>query len=164
MATIHEGGCLCRAVRYRVHGAPLRTLVCHCRFCQKVTGSSFHANSVFVMESIELTGFVGVYTHVSETSGQGVHLHFCPVCATTVSLTFERWPQYRAMSRGTFDDPGWLPVDAHIWTESAQAGSVLPAGTDCYRRGRVDADGTVQVPERFATPVPVGLDQPQPAS
>lgn len=150
---LHEGGCLCRAVRYRVRGAALRTLVCHCRFCQKMTGSAFYANAVFPIGAVELEGALHTYSHTSETSGKAVHVHFCPACGTTLSLTFERWPEYRAISRGTFDDPQWVSIEAHIWTGSAQEGVILPAGIDCYRHARTNLDGSFEAAERFAAPV-----------
>lgn len=150
---LHEGGCLCGAVRYRVRGPALRTLVCHCRFCQKMTGSTSYANAVFPVEAVDVMGTPGSYTHTSEASGKAVHVHFCPRCGTTVSLTFERWPQYRAISRGTFDDPDWVSVEAHIWTDSAQEGVILPAGIDCYRHARANLDGSIEAAERFAAPI-----------
>ena len=39
--TIHEGGCLCGAVRYRVEGEPALSSVCNCTSCQRRTGSAF---------------------------------------------------------------------------------------------------------------------------
>ena len=158
MTAMHEGGCLCGAVRYRVRGPALRTLVCHCRFCQRMTGSTSYANAVFPIGAAEFLGQLATYTHTSETSGKAVHLHFCATCATTVSLTFDRWPEYRALSRGTFDDPDWVSIDAHVWTESAQDGVVLPASTDCYRRARMNLDGSLEAAERFAQPVAAKRD------
>ena len=149
MSAINEGGCLCGSVRYRATGVPLRTLVCHCRFCQKMTGSSFYAESMFPVDAVEINGRLDVYDHRSVTSGKAVHVHFCPRCGTTVTLTFDRWPEYRAISRGTFDDPNWVDIGSHIWTESAQSGTVLPAQTDCFRQARMSLDGTPEVPERF---------------
>ena len=29
MSEIHEGGCVCRAIRYRVNGTPLRVSACY---------------------------------------------------------------------------------------------------------------------------------------
>lgn len=150
---VHEGGCLCRAVRYRARGPALRTLVCHCHFCQRMTGSTSYANAVFPGDAVEFSGTLKVYTHTSDTSGKAVHLHFCPTCATTVALTFERWPDYRAISRGTLDDPDRVSVDAHVWTESAQVGVVLPASTDCYKHARTKLDGSPESAERFTVPV-----------
>lgn len=153
MSEVHEGGCLCGAVRYRAQGPAMRTLVCHCRFCQRVTGSTSYAESMFPLDAVEFTGTMKVYSHRSATSGKAVNLHFCPTCATPLTLTFDRWPEYRAISRGTFDDPDWVSIGAHIWIESAQTGVVLPADTDCYRQARVTLDGAPEVPARFAVPV-----------
>ena len=158
MSEVHEGGCLCGAVRYRTKGPALRTLVCHCRFCQRMTGSAFYAESMFAVEAVEFSGALHVHEHRSETSGKAVRLHFCPSCATTVTLTFERWPEYRAISRGTFDDPDWVSIGSHIWTESAQSGVTLPAHTDCFLRARADLDGKPETPTRHAEPVQVRGD------
>ena len=152
MSDLHEGGCLCGAVRYRAKGPPLRTLTCHCRFCQRMTGSTSYAESMFPIEAVEVEGDLSTYDHLSETSGKAVHLHFCPRCGTTVTLTFERWPEFRAISRGTFDDPNWVEIGSHIWTESAQTGVVLPAGVDCFRKARATLEGNPIEPTRHSSP------------
>lgn len=154
MTEIHEGGCLCGDVRYRASGPALRTLVCHCVFCQKMTGSSSYAESIFPMDAVAFQGAaMSRYTHVSDTSDKRVNVHFCPRCGTTLALTFERWPQLRAISRGTFDDPNWVCVGSHIWTRSAQTGTALPADTDCFARARATVDGVPELPRRFDAPV-----------
>ena len=51
-----EGGCLCRKVRFRTTQAPLRTIACHCTFCQRVTGSSYYAESMFPMNAVRKSG------------------------------------------------------------------------------------------------------------
>jgi hypothetical protein len=40
MADTHDGGGLCGAGRYRVVGTQYHALVCHCRLCQRRTGSA----------------------------------------------------------------------------------------------------------------------------
>ena len=153
MSDVHRGGCLCGSVRYIAHGPAIRTLVCHCRFCQKVTGSTSYAESMFPVLAVEFDGSLSVYEHRSETSGEAVRVHFCPKCSTTVTLTFERWPEYRAISRGTFDDPNWVEIGSHIWTDSAQTGVVLPAQVDCFKQARANLDGDPIVPTRHPKPV-----------
>jgi hypothetical protein len=148
MSEVYEGGCLCGSVRYRATGQALRTLVCHCHFCQKMTGSTSYAESMFPTDAVEFTGELRVYDHNSENSGRAVHVHFCPKCGTTVTLTFQRWPEYRAVSRGTFDNPNLLSIGSHIWTESAQTGVILPEGIDCFRQARATLDGTPIEPTR----------------
>lgn len=152
MSALHEGGCLCGAVRYRATGQPLRTLTCHCRFCQKMTGSTSYAESMFPIEAVEVSGELSTYDHRSETSGKAVRLHFCPRCGSVVTLTFERWPEFRAISRGTFDDPNRVEIGSHIWTESAQTGVVLPEGIDCFRQARSTLEGLPLEPTRYPSP------------
>lgn len=154
MSDDHQGGCLCRRVRYRTSGQPLRTLVCHCTFCQKMTGSSSYAESMFPIDAVQFDGdTMRRYDHRSDGSGRLVHVHFCATCGTTVTLTFERWPEYRAISRGTFDDPNWVSIGAHIWTRSAQRGMALPAFIDCFQGARLAPDGTPETAQRFDAPV-----------
>ena len=153
-STLRSGGCLCGSVRFEARGEPLRTMVCHCRFCQRVTGSSSFAEAMYPMDAVSLSGITpSSYAHRSEGSSQLVHVHFCPRCGSTVSLTFERWPQVRGLSRGAFDDPNSVSIGSHIWTESAQTGVVLPADTDCFRQARATLNGTPLAPERYAEPV-----------
>ena len=128
MTDVLEGGCLCGTVRFRATEAPLRTLACHCRFCQKVTGSAYFAESMFPMSAVQFNGGeMKRYEHVSDGSRKKVWVHFCANCGTTVSLTFERWPDIRGIARGCYDDPDAVTVSSHIWTRSAQGGTALPA-------------------------------------
>ena len=159
MSEIHEGGCLCGNVRYRTTGQPLRTLVCHCTFCQKFTGSSYNVESMFPEESVAFSGApTSQYNHPTDDGSRQAHINFCGNCGTTVSLTFDRSPGIRCISRGTFDDPNWVSVTANIWTRSAQGGVALPANIDCFRFGRIALDGTLQPAQRFDHPVMAKAD------
>ena len=35
------GGCACGHVRYRLESAPIIVHGCHCRYCQRMSGSAF---------------------------------------------------------------------------------------------------------------------------
>ena len=148
-----EGGCLCGKVRFRTSQAPMRTLACHCKFCQRVTGSSYFAESMFPMDAVSFSGEpLSRYEHVSEGSKKKVFVHFCPNCGTTVSLTFERWPDVRGISRGCYDDPNAVTVSSHIWTQSAQHGTALPAGVDCFAGARMSLEGQPEPATRHSAP------------
>lgn len=148
-----EGGCLCGAVRFRASQPPMRTLACHCKFCQKVTGSAYFVESMFPMSAVAFNaGNLNTYEHTSDGSNQKVYVHFCPNCGTTVSLTFERWPEIRGISRGCYDNPNAVDVSSHIWTSSAQNGTALPEGVDCFTKARSTLDGSAEPSIRHASP------------
>ena len=154
MSTPLSGRCLCSSVSFRATQKPQRTLACHCTFCQRLTGTAFYVESIFPIEAVEFEGGeIRTYEHVSDTSGSRVFAHFCGRCGTTLGLTFERWPEIRAVSRSCFDAPNDIPIDAHIWTRSAQSGVALPAGVDCFALSRYMTDGQSEMPVRYENPV-----------
>ena len=137
MSDIHEGGCLCGNVRFRTVGDPIMATICHCKFCQRRTGSAFSEPVIFKMEQIEFSGGPrSTYEHHSDESQRWLRMDFCPRCGTTVSWTAERRPGTRGINGGTFDDPNWVQiVRKHIWTRSAQRWIVIPADVECFEKG-----------------------------
>src|SRR5437764_2207936 len=88
-----QGGCLCGAVRYRATAKPLQTTICHCTFCQRLTGSAFLVEPIFKAGDVVFQGDPPkVYERVSAGSGKRVSVHFCGACGTNLFLSFERFP------------------------------------------------------------------------
>lgn len=124
-----EGGCTCRNVRYRMTTAPLFVHCCHCRWCQRETGSAFALNAMIEADRVELvTGEVEV-VNTPSNSGKGQRIARCPACRIAL------WSSYagagdaiRFVRVGTLDEPGRLPPDIHIFTASKQPWVVLPPG------------------------------------
>src|SRR4051812_10223139 len=90
MTELHEGGCLCGSIRYQVKGEPVRTTVCHCTFCQHVTGSAFVADALFTKEAVSIQGTFSTYNHESDESGYLITLQFCPHCGSAPALPRQR--------------------------------------------------------------------------
>lgn len=135
MSGIHEGGCLCGAMRYRVSGQPLRASVCHCTFCQRRTGAAFAVVVAFGEAQIEMTGnTLSEYEHRSDESLRWIRLQFCNRCGTTVTATTEKSPGVRIISGGTFDDPSWVKLERHIWTRSAQHWMAFPPNVERFEK------------------------------
>jgi hypothetical protein len=154
MSALLTGGCLCSSVKFRATQRPLRTLACHCTFCQRLTGTAFYVESIFAIDAVKFDGGdITTYEHISDSSGKKVYAHFCARCGTTLGLTFERWTDIRAVSRSCFDLPNDIAIDAHIWTRSAQAGIALPSGVDCFARSRYMPCGQTEAPARYERPI-----------
>ena len=125
----YDGGCTCRAVRYRMTGRPLFVHCCHCRWCQRETGTAFALNAMIEAERVQLMhGEVDVVDTPSN-SGKGQRISRCPSCRIAV------WSNYagagdavRFVRVGTLDEPDRLPPDIHIFTASKQPWVVLPPG------------------------------------
>jgi hypothetical protein len=150
----HHGGCLCGAIRYATRATPLRVTVCHCKFCQRATGSAYMVEPIFARGAFEITaGTPSTYVHVSEGSGKRVAIHFCVACGTKLFLAFERFPEVVGVYAGTFDDPNWFDRSAatsrHIFLNSAQRGTVIPAGFATYCNHATHNDGTAARPVVF---------------
>ena len=138
MSAVHEGGCACGAVRYRVRNAPFRTSVCHCRSCQRRTGSAFGVGIYFRQEDFALLrGELKSYEYRSDESHRWLRMEFCPNCGTTVSWTAEAFPGGRAVAGGTFDDPDWVRIERHVWTRSAHRWVPIPPEVEKFEKGSI---------------------------
>jgi hypothetical protein len=125
-----EGGCTCRAIRYRMTSAPLFVHCCHCRWCQRETGSAFVLNAMIEANRVVLLSGTPDVVNTPSNSGKGQKISRCPMCRIAV------WSNYagageaiRFVRVGTLDNPDRLPPDIHIFTSSKQPWVVLPEGT-----------------------------------
>ena len=115
---IMSGGCLCGKLRYRIEGEPLFTAICHCRHCQKQSGSAFSVVVGVPPASLTITGISKVYADVGE-SGQPVGRRFCPECGSLVTTEIAAMPDFVAVKAGTLDEPASLKPGMHIWCDHA---------------------------------------------
>ena len=155
---LHEGGCLCGRVRYVTRSDPIRVTICHCRFCQRATGSAYLVEPIFDRQDFSLTqGNPRMYEQVSAGSGKAVFVHFCADCGTKLHLSFERFADAIGVYGGTFDDPNWFPItpenSKHIFLESAQRGVVIPAGINTFQQHATTNDGAPLDPVVHLEPV-----------
>jgi hypothetical protein len=124
-----EGACTCGAVRYRMTGAPLFVHCCHCRWCQRETGSAFAVNAMIESDRVVITQGAPEMTDTPSASGQGQKIWRCPACRIAL------WSNYggggdrvRFVRVGTLANPDALPPDIHIFTSSKQRWVILPPG------------------------------------
>lgn len=134
-----NGGCTCRFVRYRMRSEALFVHCCHCRWCQRESGTSFALNALIEAERVQLLyGEVEVIDTPS-SSGRGQKISRCPRCRIAL------WSNYagtgdavRFVRVGTLDEPDRFPPDIHIHTTSRQPWVQLP-GRDAGSAGVLPA-------------------------
>ena len=116
-----EGRCDCGEVRYRMHSAPIVVHCCHCRECQRQTGSAFVLNAIIETDRFEHTGNVTEVT-VPSGSGMGQVITSCAKCGVAVFSSYKiREDKVRNVRVGTLEDPDLCPPDVHIFTKHKQA-------------------------------------------
>jgi hypothetical protein len=125
-----EGGCDCRTVRYRMETRPLFVHCCHCRWCQRETGTSFALNAMIEADRVTLLGAEPEIVDTPSASGKGQKIARCPKCRVAVWSNYSgAGPSVRFVRVGTLDEPDHLPPDIHIFTQSKQPWVVLPPAT-----------------------------------
>ena len=125
-----EGGCDCRLIRYRLARVPLFVHCCHCRWCQRETGSAFVINALIESDRVQVLQGEPIAIMTPSNSGRGQKIVRCPDCHVAL------WSHYagagdalKFVRVGTLDEPDRLPPDIHIFTASKQPWVVLPPNT-----------------------------------
>ena len=147
MTGMHEGGCLCGAVRYRVTGEPRTAFVCHCTFCQRSSGSAFQVLAFFPKGNVEFIGAApSTYEHQSPIHGRMLRPQFCARCGSRVGMTAQRASDFQLICGGSFDDPNWFRVQAHIFIDSAVDWMTFPPDVRCYAQHFMTEAGAKEQP------------------
>ena len=124
-----EGGCTCRQLRYRLSGTPLIVHACHCRWCQRETGTAFALNALYEAERVTPLSGEPELVMTPSQSGKGQRIARCPSCRISIWSNYpQAGPAVRFVRVGTLDEPDRLPPDIHIFASSKQAWVALPPG------------------------------------
>lgn len=110
------GQCLCGAVRYKIKGAPVRMALCHCKDCQRETGTGHAANAIFSEADVERSGETKSYA-VTADSGNTLTRHFCPTCGSFLFAFNSGRPGMIVVTAGTMDDSSWFAPQTIIYTK-----------------------------------------------
>ena len=108
---MHEGGCLCRAVRYRVDAEPERSGICHCETCRRAASAPSLPYAVFPVGRLAFSkGQPREYAsspHVIRT--------FCGSCGSPLTYRSEDDPDRIDVMICSLDDPGLVVPSCHVW-------------------------------------------------
>jgi len=119
------GGCLCGKVRYSVTADPAVMAVCHCKNCQRQSGTAFGTVVGVPKGTLNVTGTLRTYQDLSET-GNANHRRFCPECGSRVTGDVDSIPNLTFIMAGTLDDTSWVDPTVQFWCYSAQSWLSLP--------------------------------------
>jgi hypothetical protein len=127
-----SGGCACGAIRYRLGSPPMFVHCCHCRNCQRQTGSGFVLNALIETDRIALLAGDPVPVAVPTDSGRPHRIFRCPGCGIAVWSEYGGVSALRFVRVGSLDDPAVLVPDVHIYTRSKLPWVRLPDGVPAF--------------------------------
>jgi hypothetical protein len=121
------GGCLCGAVRYRVTGKPVNTMICHCETCRRAAGAPVVAWLTFPASRLRITKG----KPVGFRSTAPVLRTFCGACGTPLTYAHKKSPKTIDVTTCSLDAPDAFPPTHHSWLSDDVAwvrfGDRLPA-------------------------------------
>ena len=132
-----EGACRCGEVRIRAEGAPLVTMACHCRGCQRMSGSAFSLSSLYPADRFAVSAGEPVRGGV----GTGPSHMFCAKCMSWLFTVPEGLEQFVNVRSVMFDDAsdhrpfmetytadrlGWASAGAELGFETMPADDQFP--------------------------------------
>lgn len=122
-----KGGCLCGAVRYECSAEPVFSGNCHCRDCQRISGSGYVSTFFVPEDSVTITGEVKYYDKNGD-SGHLVRRGFCPACGSQVFGKPEIVAGVLGIRAGSLDNPELYHPTMDIYTASAQPWDFMNPG------------------------------------
>lgn len=131
---VMEGGCACGAVRYRLETAPIITHACHCRYCQRVSGSALAVNAMIEADRVIPLGDVAPEAvHTPSTLPDGQRIHRCPRCMVAMWSNHAMLGESIALVNvGTLDRGEQIVPDVHCFTASKHPWVTVPEGVPVY--------------------------------
>jgi hypothetical protein len=129
-----EGGCYCRAVRFKSDGDALFKGQCHCRECQYISGG--HPNVVIGMPEPGFSYSKGKpKTFKRGDLANAVTREFCAECGTHILTRTPAVPGAVLIKVGTLDDPSLFGgPQMVIFTVDKQTFHHVPEGVPTFER------------------------------
>ncbi len=135
---MYLGSCLCGGIAYEVEGELGEFGYCHCRSCQKASGSAHGANAPVDRGRFRLTGSTDTLREIESSTGK--FRAFCSRCGSPVYAYLAASPEVLRLRLGSLDTP--FPKQPRARTFVSENASWHPIGDDLPRFARW-ADQTV---------------------
>ncbi|MFC3097578.1 GFA family protein [Alteraurantiacibacter palmitatis] len=131
-----KASCQCGALSAHIDDAanPM-TVLCHCRDCQRRSGSPFGVIAYFPDEAVSLHGKAQEYTRPTD-AGNTFTSGFCATCGSTLYARASKYPGITGITVGTLADPGFPMPNRSVFEISRHAWVILPEAMPRHPRGR----------------------------
>ena len=132
MHTTYTGGCQCGSVRYTLTAAPIRVVACHCRECQRQSGSAFGMAMIVPEGSLHVTGETKTFTRIADSGNENAGV-FCPTCGVRIYQVLPHIKGVLVLKPGTLDDTSWVKPSHFVWMKRAQGWVPVPSDVEALQ-------------------------------
>ncbi|WP_175765257.1 GFA family protein [Burkholderia ambifaria] len=135
MSNSYSGGCACKVIRYECSAEPIFSLNCHCRDCQRATGSAYASVRIVPAPAFRIVSGEPRYHRVKSDLGHDVERGFCPDCGSPILGKIAEKPEIVLIFCGSLDDPSQYSPSMDFYTTSAQPWDFMDPALAKYAKG-----------------------------
>jgi len=126
-----QGACACGHINYRLTARPMFVHCCHCRDCQRQTGTAFVINALIEADCIQVRNELDPVA-VPTDSGKPHRIFRCPQCQIALWSEYGGLEKLRFVRVGTLREPSAVSPDVHIYTRSKLPWVNLPPDVPAF--------------------------------
>ena len=115
-----QASCSCGNLQVSCEGEPRLVIACHCRDCQRRTGSVFGVGAYFREAQVKPSGNSKIFVRDGQ-EGRKLRAHFCPECGSSVYWEIDFLPGHVGVAVGAFADPDFPAPTHSAWEQSRHA-------------------------------------------
>ncbi|MBP6888433.1 MAG: GFA family protein [Candidatus Pacebacteria bacterium] len=106
-----EGGCHCKAVRFKTENETFWVGACYCIDCRNISGAPYVVWAGFETDAVKiLQGTPKIYS-----SSEQVNRSFCENCGSPFSYQYKEKQDKVFLPVGIFDNAASFEIKKHIW-------------------------------------------------
>ena len=126
------GGCQCGALRYELSTPPMTVVNCHCRNCQRTSGSAFGTSVIIASDGLTFTKGQPARFEWTIPAGRQRYGLFCEACGSRIANGSTPERGIYSLRAGSLDDTSWIAPVGDIWTDEAQPWVEMSAARKQY--------------------------------
>ncbi len=150
MHTHHQGSCLCGEIAYEASQLNPSYVFCHCKRCQKASGTAFGANVSAPIDKFAITRGAGALGQFRSSPNK--LRYFCRNCGSPIYTTVGQQPEMVRIRLGTLDTEYKGSAAAHIFVRDRAAWGESGIDTPCFGGWPDASDVAIPGSTRDSTP------------
>jgi len=130
-----EATCQCGQLKVRVPGETPAVVACHCKACQRRTGSPFGVAAYYSNDQVIVEGDTKRYVRKTALGGDFENF-FCPSCGSTVLFRGSKNAGITGVPIGAILDKNKMKPIRSVWERSMHDWVMIPSAMQHFPEGR----------------------------